>query len=194
MNQAENSFTIHGGNITYKGHNYMFYHNGKLPNGGGFRRSTAIEEFSFNDDGSIPFIPFTNEGVKPVGKINPFNRVEGETMSQSWGVKFDRRAGDVHYVTSIHNGDWLRVRCVDFSQGAKRLTAGVRNFKHEGVIEFYLNSLGGRPVASVEVKAGNSAQPITVDVKGKTEGMHDLYIIFRGGDEELFDFDWWQVE
>ena len=59
MGEADNSFTIHGGAIHFKGKDYMFYHNGILPNGGGFRRSTCVEEFQYNPDGSIPFIPFT---------------------------------------------------------------------------------------------------------------------------------------
>jgi hypothetical protein len=24
-------------------------------------------------------------------------------------------------------------------------------------------------------------------------GKHDVYILFRGGDEQLFDFDWWKM-
>ena len=59
MGEAENSFTIHGGAIHFKGKDYMFYHNGALPGGSGFRRSTCVEEFKYNPDGSIPFIPFT---------------------------------------------------------------------------------------------------------------------------------------
>ena len=191
MNEAENSFTIHGGNINYKGHDYMFYHNGQLPNGGGFRRATCIEEFKFNADGSIPFIPFTKEGVKPVGKINPYARVEAETMSQSWGVKLDRTAGEEHRVTSIHNGDWIRVRCVDFGEGAKQMTASYLNFKNAGNVEFYLDNLGGKPFARMEVKQAGEQK---VEVKGDVKGMHDVYIIFRDQDEEMFDMDWWMVE
>lgn len=192
MDEAENSFTIHGGNITYKGHDYMFYHNGQLPNGGGFRRATCVEEFQFNADGSIPFIPFTREGVKPVGTVNPYQRVEAETMSQSWGLKLDRTAGDEHWVTSVHNGDWLRIREVDFGQGAShQCTIAVRGFRHEGVVEFYLNSLGGRPFAHFDVKGDGQ---YTVDVKGELKDKHDVYIIFRDSDEEMFDLDWWQLQ
>ena len=193
MNEAENSFTIHGGNISFKGHDYMFYHNGALPNGGGFRRSTAIEEFKFNEDGSIPFIPFTKEGVKPVGTLNPYKTVEAETMSQSWGVKFDRLDGIKHYVTSIHNGDWIKLRNVDFgAEAAKSITAQVLNVKSEGRMDFYADGLNGKPFASVEVK--KNTELVNVPVAKAPTGTHDVYVMFRGGDEELFDFDWWQIE
>lgn len=190
MDEAENSFTIHGGAINFKGHDYMFYHNGALPNGGGFRRATAIEEFEYNPDGSIPFIPFTDQGVKPVAMLNPYGRVEAETMEQSWGVKFDRLAGTNHYVTSTHNGDWIKLANVDFGQQVPTsVEAAVLNFKNPATIEFYLDQLGGKPIASLSVTAdGNFSAPVV----GNPTGVHDLYIIFRGGDEEFFDFDWWK--
>ena len=191
MDEAENSFTIHGGNINYKGRDYMFYHNGILPNGGGFHRSTAIEEFSFNADGSIPFIPFTREGPSPVGTIDPYETVQAETMASSWGVKLDRLDGEKHYVTSIHNGDWIKVREVDFgTEEPTMVSMEMLNFKHDGVLEFYLDELGGKPIASIDVIDDNMMKtaPVTPGVTGK----HDLYLLFRGGDEELFDLDWWK--
>ena len=192
MDEAENSFTIHGGNITFKGHDYMFYHNGLLPNGGGFRRSTAIEEFTFNEDGTIPFIPFTKRGVSPVGTLNPYQRVEAETMQSSWGVRFDRNAGSKHYVTSIHNGDWIHLRNVDFGDAApKVLGANVWNVKNEGVIEFYKDAMGDRPFARVKVDKEHIWY--TVPVQRGPTGIHDIYVLFRGGDEELFNFDWWRL-
>ena len=196
MDEAKNSFTIHGGNITFKGHDYMFYHNGLLPNGGGFRRSTAVEEFKFNADGSIPFIPFTREGVKPVGKIDPFKRVEAETMSQSWGVKVDRKAGEEHFVTSIHNGDWTRVRCVDFGEGsAAKLTAAIGNCKNGGTIQFFIDKMDGRPLANVSFTAsGEKVKSVNISGRNTPKGQHDIYILFTGGDEEFFDFDWWKVD
>ena len=192
MDEAQNSFTIHGGNINFKGHDYMFYHNGMLPNGGGFRRSTAIEEFKFNADGSIPFIPFTKEGVSPVGTVNPYVEVQAETMSSSWGIKLDRNAGERHYVTSIHNGDWIKVRNVDFGDKAPTMaTMEMLNFKSEGVIEFYVDDLSGRPFASIPVN--NDNMMIKAPVHHGPTGIHDVYVFFRGGDGELFDLDWWKM-
>lgn len=192
MDEALNSFTIHGGNISFKGHDYMFYHNGLLPNGGGFKRSTAIEEFKFNEDGSIPFIPFTKEGVEPVAAFNPYQTVEAETMAQSFGVKFDRKDGCAHHVTSIHNGDWIKLRNVDFGEeGPKQLTVKVMNVKNEGSMEFYYNAIDSRPFARVEIN--KDTETANAQIRVAPTGKHDMYILFRGGDEELFDFDWWSM-
>lgn len=191
MDEAENSFTIHGGNIEFKGRNYMFYHNGILPNGGGFHRSTCVEEFKWNDDGTIPFIPFTRKGVEAVGTINPYKRVEAETMSNSWGLKVDRLAGKHHYVTSVHNGDWLKVSAVDFGNEPQILaTVEVLNFKNPGTIEFYVDNISGKPIASINVGPENAV--FKSAMQSKVTGVHDVYLLFRGGDQELFDLDWWK--
>lgn len=191
MDEAVNSFTIHGGQISFKGHEYMFYHNGTLPNGGGFHRSTCVEEFEYGADGSIPFIPFTNEGVKQLGCLNPYQRVEAETMAASWGLKTDRLAGKKHYVTSVHNGDWIKVKGVDFGdRPATLVTLEMLNFKNPGTVQFYIDEISGAPIASVEVNNANMMLKAPVDKRAV--GVHDLYILFRGGDEELFDLDWWK--
>ena len=191
MDESINSFTIHGGNINFKGNDYMFYHAGTLPNGGGFHRSACVEQFSFNPDGSIPFIPFTKEGPAPVATLDPYKRVEAETMAESYGIKVDRRAGSRHFVTSIHNGDWIKVRNVDFGdEPAQQVSLEVQNFQKRGSIEFYLDNIGDQPIARLQVGGENAVYDAAV--RRRVTGVHDLYILFRGGDNELFDLDWWK--
>jgi hypothetical protein len=54
--------TIHHAIIEHNGKSYIFYHNDKLPSGGEFRRSAAVEELHYNPDGTIRFIPQTDAG------------------------------------------------------------------------------------------------------------------------------------
>lgn len=194
MDEAENSFTIHAGSVEFKGRNFMFYHNGMGLNGGGFRRSTAVEEFEYTADGKIPFIPFSKVGVvKPTGTLNPYMRVEAETMAESYGLKTDRTSSREHYVTSIHNGDWMRLRAVDFGdKKQKRIKTYLSNIQdEEAVMEFMIDNLGNKPIAIVSVeKSGENI----ADVLSEVVGIHDVYILFRGNDKELFDFDWWIIE
>ena len=192
MDEAENAFTIHGGEVEFKGRNYMFYHNGALPNGGGFHRSACVEEFTYNADGTIPFIPFTKQGPDPVGVVNPYERVEAETMAWSWGVKTDRLAGFEHYVTQIHNGDWIKIREVDFGQDSPdEIELQILNFRTPGVVEFYVDALGGNPFASFDIRDSGAME---TSIARPVIGLHDVYVLFRGGDDQLFDFDWWQVK
>ena len=195
MNEAANSFTIHGGSIEYHNRHFMFYHNGALPNGGGFRRSTCIEEFKFGEDGKIPFIPFTKEGVRTsVRNLNPYQRVEAETMAVSYGLKTDRRAGSQHYITSIHNGDWLKVRSVDFGEkGATNFSACVAGLMQGGSIELRIDALGGSVIGTLDVSptGGSEQWKVQTTQVNAVKGVHDLYLLFKGGDEELFNVDYW---
>ena len=63
-----NSFTIHPGVVDFKGHTYLFYHNGKLDRDGmtgqGLRRSVCVDELFFNEDGTIKPVTQTKEGIK----------------------------------------------------------------------------------------------------------------------------------
>lgn len=197
MDEAENSFTIHSGNIEYHGRNFMFYHNGSAPNGNGFRRSTCIEEFTWGENGKIPFIPFTKEGVRyPVRNLIPYQRVEAETMAFCYGLKTDRCDYPPHYITSVHNGDWLKLRNVDFGQkGPKRFSACVAGNVKNGIIEVQLDYLGGKTVVSLPVLPTNGTQDWqiqTAEVFEEVKGVHDLYLLFRGDDGEMFRVDYWE--
>ena len=64
---ARNSFTIHPGVVDFKGHTYLFYHNGTLNRDGqrgqSLRRSVCVDELFFNEDGTIKEVVQTQEGI-----------------------------------------------------------------------------------------------------------------------------------
>ena len=62
MEKNEGVKTIHHAIVDFNGKSYIFYHNSKLPTGGEFRRSVAVEEFQYNSDGSIGVVAQTAEG------------------------------------------------------------------------------------------------------------------------------------
>jgi beta-xylosidase len=192
------SFTNHCGVADYKGNSYFFYHTGKLPGGGGFGRSVAVEQFSYNADGSFPEILPTDEGVKPVGTLCPYRRVEAETMAFSRGVKTEQNAETGVYVSDIHNGDYIKLQAVDFGNKCPRtFTARVASALRGGAIEVRLDSLGGRLLAVLQVPATGGWeqwQTLTADLTSHATGVHDLYFCFTGRKgPKLFNFDWWEM-
>ncbi len=62
MDKNEGVKTIHQAIIDFNGKSYVFYHNAKLPTGGEYRRSVAVEELHYNPDGSIRFVAQTAGG------------------------------------------------------------------------------------------------------------------------------------
>ncbi|NDV57118.1 glycoside hydrolase [Bacteroides sp. 519] len=186
------AFTNHPGIVDYKGKSYFFYHNQSLSNHG-FRRSTCVEEFNFNADGTFPEIKPTGKGVSPITTLNPYKLTEAETIAWSEGVKTQQteKAGKV-YVTSIHNGDYIKVRNVDFKQGAKTVEITAASLR-EGKIEIYLDSLGGPLLGICEIRNTGgwlNWNTFSSEVASKG-GIHDLFFVFKGGEGELFNLDSW---
>ena len=191
------AFTNHPGYIDFKGKSYLFYHNGALPGGGGFKRSVCIEPFTFNADGSIPLIAPTKGGVKEsAANLNPFVKVEAETIAWEEGIETakDEKAGV--YVTDISNGDYIKVRSVDFGKGAKSFDANVASATGGGSIEIHVGSPTGTLLGTCVVKSTGGATNWTVQSYKvtKVKGVHDIYFVFKGGEGDLFNFDWWKFQ
>ena len=209
------SFTNHCGYERFKGHDYFFYHTGKLPGGGGFGRSVAVEEFKFNADGSFPTILPTDKGVDPVAEFDPFRKVEAETMAFSKGIKTEQNDQVGVYVTDIHNGDYIKLQNVGFGKKVPRtFKARVASGLRGGQIEIRLDSLKGRLLGKVEVPGTGGWeqwQTINLDLDYSTikdidaptrtiSGLDlpataDLYFVFTGRKgPKLFNFDWWEMQ
>lgn len=191
------AFTNHAGVIDFKGNSYFFYHDQDLSGGKGFQRSVSVEQFEYNADGSIPMIIPTKEGVtKSVANLKPYKRIEAETIAWSEGLKTTGDSQTGVYVTKIKNDDYLIVRSVDFGKGAKTFEASVASAAQGGKIEIRLGNPKGELLGTIEVKNTGGWQKWS-SVKGKVKkvaGVHDLCFVFKGGDGELFNFDWWMLK
>lgn len=195
--EESGSFTNHCGLADYKGNHYFFYHTGKLPGGGGFGRSVAVEQFSYNADGTIPTIRMSEAGVDPVGTLDPYVRVEAETIADSEGLASEPRAGGGVYISEIHNGDWLAVRAVDFGaeEHPLQFRASLASALRGGTLSVRLDAPDGEEIAALTVgTTGGWEQWQTLEAAARpVAGVHDLYFCFAGRKGcKLFNFDWWQ--
>jgi beta-xylosidase len=189
------AFTNHPGYIEFKGKSYLFYHNGSLSGGGGFKRSVCIEPFKFNADGSIPLIIPTKEGVKEsASNVNPFNKIEAETIAWEEGIETAKDEKTGVYVTDINNGDYIKVRNINFGKGAKFFEASVASATEGGRIEIHIDSQTGTLLGTLSVKStGDMLKWTTQTCKVDTlNDLHDIYFVFHGGKGYLFNFDWWK--
>ena len=99
-----------------------------------------MDEMIYNPDGTIQNRRYWSvEGPDQVGTLNPFQRVEAETIAWSEGVKthfetewegdFDWARGekiaDRLFVTSINHGDYIMVQGVNFEEGAKSVEVSI---------------------------------------------------------------------
>jgi len=188
------AFTNHPGTIDFKGNSYLFYHNGDLPGGGGFDRSVCAMEFKYNENGTIPRILHTVEGItKSVGEFNPMIRQEAETMAFESGVETAKSDNVGIYVTDIDNGDYIKVRSVHFKKKVKSFQANVASASRDGKIEIHIDGLTGPLLGTLNVKNTGDFQKWAVQSckVNSVEGIHDLYFVYKGGEGDLLNFDWW---
>jgi hypothetical protein len=192
------SFTNHPGLVEFKGHDYFFYHTGALPGGGGFNRSVCVEEFKYNDDGTIPTVQMTDAGPDPVAHLNPYDKTEAETICWEAGVKTKTSEETGVYVTDIDDGDYIKVRSADFGAGATAFSANVASGGDTlggGTIELHLDAAEGSLIGTLLVPAAGDPEiwkTLSTAVNGAS-GIHDLYFVFKGHvGNKLFNFDNWQ--
>jgi MYXO-CTERM domain-containing protein len=206
MKASGASFTNHTGIIDFNGHSYFFYHDGALQKGGsvpangdGYHRSVCLEEFTYNSDGSFPTITPTTDGPQPIAYLNPFLQTEAETIAWESGVQtgVTSDTGGGMDVTNIQNGDYIKVRSVDFGAGATSFSARVASSANGGSIELYLDSLTSSRIGACAVTGTGGAQTwktlTPCPVTGAT-GVHDLFLRFTGGSGDLFNVNWWKFD
>jgi arabinoxylan arabinofuranohydrolase len=211
VDASEKTRGNHPGIIEFKGKSYCFGHSYDLlkqttPK---FyeRRSVDTDEMAYNPDGTIQNRTYWSvEGPGQVGTLNPFKRVEAETMAWSEGVKtmfetewegnFEwargKKIADRLFVTYIHNGDYILVKGVDFAKGAKSVEVSAASL-YGGKIEIHTDKTDGPIIAIVDIntlREGGIWKTFTAPVNN-IEGVHDLVFVFRG-EKDLFNFDWWK--
>lgn len=206
----------HPGIIEYKGGSYLFGFNYEL----NFamtpihheRRSVTVAKFDYNADGTIPNLHWWDRTSAPqIEPLNPYKRVEAETIAWTSRLKRDRdrpypwapgvtTAGDAQsgiYLTRIKDRSYIKVAGVDFGKGASRFTANVRNGSPGAKIELRFDRPNGPLIGTVDVgeTRGSDAWQQRTAALTDANGVHDLFLIFRGrgNDELLFDFDHWRV-
>ncbi|OWV12339.1 glycoside hydrolase [Fibrobacter sp. UWB5] len=194
------AFTVHSGIVDFKGRSFFFYHNQKNVKGGGYSRSTAIEEFTWNADGTIPTIRATNNGVvKPIKNLDPFVRVEAETKSWVGGMTVNTSGGytiiehvkaqnGAVYLTNMGNSFYTKVRSVDMGDGADRIIVCTRG--NGGKIELHAGSENGALLATMNIPSSSAWQENSFDLTDAA-GVDDLFFVVKQGG---FDFDYWYME
>jgi arabinoxylan arabinofuranohydrolase len=193
----------HPGIVDFQGHGYVFGFNYKLnfalTDKHHERRSVCVERFDYNPDGSIPELPWWEEAppAPQLGTVDPFRRVEAETICWSEGVKTAPipTGGMCTYAT--REGAYIKVKGVDFAAGAKSFRASVAAAKAAGTIEVRLDSVTGPIVVTLPVVAtgGDEVWKSLAAATSGVTGVHDLFFVFGTASRETrFKFDWWLFE
>ena len=186
----------HPGIIDYKDKTYVFGFNYKLnyalTDKKFERRSICVTEMKYNPNGTIQELPWWYEGisVKAVKNLNPYCRIESETIAWSEGVNTEKDYKIGVYVTSVHNNDYILVKSIDFKKGARAFEMNAMPLRG-GKIEIRLDNRDGILLGVCEIAPSCLKRwtKFATKVK-KVKGVHDLYLIFKGAEGELFNSVW----
>jgi arabinoxylan arabinofuranohydrolase len=185
----------HHGIIEYEDTWYIFYHDRRV-SGNTYKRNVSVELLHHNEDGTIRRIrEVTQNGPPQIRNFNPFQTVRATTINRQSGIEVEASSETGTMVTSINNGDWIRLLGVDFDNGATKFEARVASGSNGGSIEIRTGSRTGPIVGTLEVPSTDgwdTWQTLTTDLTGLS-GVHDLYFVFRGtGTDNLFNWAWWK--
>lgn len=206
----------HPGIIDYKGNSYLFgfsyEHNFALTPIHHERRSVSVARFDYNSDGTIPNLRWWDRTSAPqVGTLDPYKRVEAETIAWTSRIKRDRDrayswapgvttaqtdAGNV-YVTRVTDRSYIKVAGVDFGKTEpKTFVASIARATAGATIELRLDRTDGPTIGTLRVTATGPAwseqnTPVTGAV-----GVRDLFLVFRNGERggagSMLDLDHWR--
>ena len=205
----------HPGIADFKGHTYIFGQDYDLMHLDTFthheRRSVSAAEMKYRADGTIEEVPYWLD-LKPLEQLqwlNPYRRVEAETMNWGYGLKSAKmgikNTGVVAdmpastgrrnmYIYDIDDGEYIRLRGVDFKRGAKSFTVAAAS-TGSCTVTLRLDRHDGPVIGTLDI--GSTGQTdnystFTGKVSG-AKGVHDLYICFSAtnGDTCL---DYWQFK
>ncbi|TCC93649.1 carbohydrate-binding protein [Pedobacter frigiditerrae] len=195
----KNNNNNHQGIFEFKGEWYHVYHNRKVAYALGipteFKRNLAIEKLNYKADGTIEQVTYTEDGISQVNGLNPYERVEAETMYTQQGVKTEACSNGGLNVTHVKNGDWIKIKGVDFGKkGAKKFSTSIASTGSNNTVELRLGSPTGKIVGKMAVpntSNGQTWKTVSCKVDGAI-GLQDLFITIKGSETPEVNMDWWE--
>lgn len=203
----------HPGICEFKGRTYVFGQNYDLMHIQSFvhheRRSVSAAELKYRPDGTIEEVPYWLD-LKPLEQLhwlNPYRRVEAETMAWGYGLKTAKMGIDNTgvvadmpqstgrcnmYVYDIDEGESIHLRGVDFGDGSKSFQL-VASALGKCTVTLRLDRSDGPVIATLAVKNTGSLEQyksFTAKVRRATS-IHDLYLCFDRVTAPI-RLDWWQ--
>jgi hypothetical protein len=205
----------HPGIADFKGHTYIFGQNYDLMHIETLkhheRRSVSVAEMHYNADGTIQEAPYwlDHKPMTQLQWLNPYQRVEAETMAWGYGLKSAKmgipNTGVVAdmpqstgkrnmYIFDIDNGEYIKLRGVDFGKGAKQFFINAAA-KGACTVTLRIDGTEGPVIATVTIGQTGSVDDYRL-FKAKVKnakGVHDLFLCFSQAEGDV-RLDYWQFK
>jgi len=189
----------HAVTLKYKDNWYCIYHNRNLGKQRGvetnYQRNVAIDQMFHNADGTIKQVIPTEDGLKQLKYVDPYVTNTAVNMCKESGTETEVCSEGGRSVSMIQNGDWIKIKGVDFgSSAATSFDARVSSNTQGGSIEVRLDGITGKLIGTCNVTGTGGWQ--TWENKSctvsETTGVHDVFLKFTGGSDYLLNLSSWK--
>ena len=123
--------------------------------------------------------------------------IQAEACDYKSGIDIESCSEGGQDVGYIEDGDYIGFKGVDFKGGeAKTASFRVASNGSGGTIEIRTGSTDGTKIGEVSVSPTGGWQDwktLTADISTVT-GVHDVYLVFRGGESFLYNINWWKPD
>lgn len=182
----------HASIIEFQDNWYIFYHDRRL-SGETYFRNVSVDLLSYSSDGTMNQTTVTSEGPEQIKYLNPLDTIQAETINLQSGVKTAACSDGGVMVTDINDGDYIRVKGVDFGEGVSSCEMRAASETGGGTVELRLGSPSGTLVGTCEISATggwDKWETFECDITG-CSGIEDLYLVFRGAGEP-YRLNWYR--
>ncbi len=189
----------HASIIEYKGNWYFAYHNRKqaiLDNHPikSFQRSSNIDFLYYNDDGTIKEVEPTWESVPQLINLNPFVKIQAETMDNQKGIETATCSEGGICVTHIDKGGWVKYAGVEFKDTVDSFKVRYSCIQENVTLSLRIDSITGQEIGTCTLSSTGdttSWQTTTCSVS-EIFGVHDLFLVYDGDTQNLAHVNWFQ--
>lgn len=182
----------HASIVEYKDKWYIFYHDRRLSNQV-YKRSVSVDYATYNSDGTLMNKTTVTTGVQQIKYLNPYDTIQAETINRQSGIKTDICSEGGIMVTSISADDYIRIKGVDFGNGASNFEVRAASGSTGGSIELRLGSQTGTLIGTCTISATGgwtTWKNFKCDISNAS-GVKDLYLVFKGTGEP-FRLNWYK--
>lgn len=187
----------------FKGQDYIVYHaetlglaiSGDTSELYGYR-SPHINKLEYDENDVIKPVIADYKGVSQLMSIDPYGGLEAETIAWNSGIKTEPIEESAicecvnMKLTDLQDGDWTSISGADFGDDGANSFSVKLNSLNKGHIEIRLDSLNGELVGEIDVEPTDGYETLSCATDNIT-GVHDVYFVFKGEADELFDVDSW---
>ncbi|MGN0613871.1 MAG: endo-1,4-beta-xylanase [Porcipelethomonas sp.] len=164
---------------------YLFYHSRPVEGAMGITgnyRSPQADKINISGT-SLQGVTGTMTGVPQLKNIDPYQKVQAETISDQAGINVNGLGDTV--ITDVDSGDWIKISGADFSKGTSSVTVKASSI-NGSVIKICTKGVSEEAAGYIEVPAGGNLSEITVPVDN-IDGIQDVYFVFSAQTE----LDYW---